>query len=623
MSPANAISGRATSLRLVPRPVLIRILIALLLFLPLLIAGHHGKEQAERQASLIEVSRVARDLQRELHKHESLPFDSTQTTSNPQFRTLLQTLRIRLDQFTSKYGQEEIVPAENSALRLGQATLASAERRYHDALQALTPLNETNLEQTLRAQFLNLRADAFYGAQQWAEASPIYLRLLESNPNSLRSQARLAHCAESLGDTTQALDHYSSLAGRYSSLGHELMLQGQYRAAIPNYHRVLAIHEHLSKKDDSPALADQFAGAHLQIGHAYLLQENATNALAHYQQAIEIQTRLLDQDRISERAAALVRSHAAAGHAFLSQGQPPPAAGHYQKALELCSEFSASPSETASLHGLLANALVAQGQMDSALEHYEKAIELLSPLAQSDAHAELFCALALAHNNRGAIRRTRVQLEPALADFEEAIALLSRARNDAPAASAPQVPSVSLDVALGHSGKSMEMLVRTRLADYNAPRFTAVALAMAFRNCGYAHITQGKPGAALSDFAQSVELQNVLVEEQGLKDLAVQFARSLSAYAFFLAACPEDSLRDGARAREYALKACQLTGYNSSLPLEALAAASAETSDYDAAVQWQQKAIDLAPANQRQELLSILELYKARKPYRVQVPAAG
>lgn len=78
----------------------------------------------------------------------------------------------------------------------------------------------------------------------------------------------------------------------------------------------------------------------------------------------------------------------------------------------------------------------------------------------------------------------------------------------------------------------------------------------------------------------------------------------------------ESAFRNGIIAVEYATRACQLTDWKSAACLDILAAAYAETGDFDTAVKWELKAIATAPEDERTELRVRLELYQAAKPYR-------
>ena len=88
--------------------------------------------------------------------------------------------------------------------------------------------------------------------------------------------------------------------------------------------------------------------------------------------------------------------------------------------------------------------------------------------------------------------------------------------------------------------------------------------------------------------------------------------------AWLLATCPEEKVRDGKRAIQMATKACELTGWKSGLELDALAAAYAETGQFDEAKRYEIKALD-TPSCQGpvgDGFRRRLELYKQKKPFR-------
>ena len=64
--------------------------------------------------------------------------------------------------------------------------------------------------------------------------------------------------------------------------------------------------------------------------------------------------------------------------------------------------------------------------------------------------------------------------------------------------------------------------------------------------------------------------------------------------------------------------ACELTGWKSPECLNALAAACAESGDYEAAVKWQSRAVELLPLDDKVRPLfrRRLFIYEAKHPYR-------
>jgi tetratricopeptide (TPR) repeat protein len=96
---------------------------------------------------------------------------------------------------------------------------------------------------------------------------------------------------------------------------------------------------------------------------------------------------------------------------------------------------------------------------------------------------------------------------------------------------------------------------------------------------------------------------------------------SASAYtgrAWVWAAAPDAKVRDGKRAIESATRACELTGWKDLDALGALAAAYAETGDFDSAVKYQEQGLGLLPKDDKDHPgdRARLTLFKEKKPYR-------
>ena len=93
--------------------------------------------------------------------------------------------------------------------------------------------------------------------------------------------------------------------------------------------------------------------------------------------------------------------------------------------------------------------------------------------------------------------------------------------------------------------------------------------------------------------------------------------RGYNARAWLQATCPDPKHRSGTSAVESALKACELSGWRAPESLDILAAAYAETGDFDAAVKWQSKAIELSYNEAKIKVYrERLTLYGEKKPYR-------
>ncbi|MCF7959844.1 MAG: tetratricopeptide repeat protein [Pirellula sp.] len=78
--------------------------------------------------------------------------------------------------------------------------------------------------------------------------------------------------------------------------------------------------------------------------------------------------------------------------------------------------------------------------------------------------------------------------------------------------------------------------------------------------------------------------------------------------------------RDGTIAVELATRVCELTGWGNPMYLDTLATAYAEIGDFDSAVKWQTKAIELLERpSDKSDYESRLKLYQEKKPLRYEL----
>lgn len=125
----------------------------------------------------------------------------------------------------------------------------------------------------------------------------------------------------------------------------------------------------------------------------------------------------------------------------------------------------------------------------------------------------------------------------------------------------------------------------------------------AYSNRGMANQLKGLYNAAVHDYAQALKF------EEGNLDAANNLA-------WILATCPISSLRDGELAVDLASRANEATSYSDSSRLDTLAAAYAEAGQFQVAIDYQLKALKLAPEAEQRQQKDRLSNYQQGKAYR-------
>jgi tetratricopeptide (TPR) repeat protein len=119
----------------------------------------------------------------------------------------------------------------------------------------------------------------------------------------------------------------------------------------------------------------------------------------------------------------------------------------------------------------------------------------------------------------------------------------------------------------------------------------------------YTYLKMNQPGPALNDM-------NLVLEQ------LPNFASGLNFVAWIMAISSEDDLRNGARAYEKALQACELTNWKKWQFIGTLAAAAAEKGDFGLAVEHQTHALRFVMTDQdRMNCEARLQLYHQGKAY--------
>jgi tetratricopeptide (TPR) repeat protein len=132
----------------------------------------------------------------------------------------------------------------------------------------------------------------------------------------------------------------------------------------------------------------------------------------------------------------------------------------------------------------------------------------------------------------------------------------------------------------------------------------------AFRLRGDIQLALGNHPQAVEDYKAAIE--NISKDDD-------DYSGVLNNLSWVLATSPDDSVRNGSKAVELALQACELTEYQEAHILSTLAAAYAETLQFDKAKEWSKKAVELGRQKdhaQLEQLEQELKSYEEGKPWR-------
>jgi len=198
---------------------------------------------------------------------------------------------------------------------------------------------------------------------------------------------------------------------------------------------------------------------------------------------------------------------------------------------------------------------------------------------------------ALAYFNRGLARYAKQAYDEAIADYDGAIRLDPK-------------------FALAYNNRGYVWHAKQdydkAIADYDGAIRLDPMYALAYNNRGNAWRAKQAYDKAIADYGEAIRLDP-------------KFALAYNGRAWLWATCPDEKYRDGKKAVESATRACELTDWKNTLLFDTLAAAYAEAGDFDAAVEWQEKALGLLTKGNeqyRKDFDARLTLYRAKKPYR-------
>jgi tetratricopeptide (TPR) repeat protein len=307
--------------------------------------------------------------------------------------------------------------------------------------------------------------------------------------------------------------------------------------------------------------------------------------------------------KINPKNADLLRTR---GQMLLEEGKVKEALADFENAVKL------DPKDAES-HQFLGTVQAALGKSDEALKSLSKAIELAP-------------SLPFAYLQRGRLYLRLGKGQEALNDLNKVLALVR------PTAELLLMRAAAYQT-LGNEEKALkdvEAALKLKPDDantllqvgtfYYSAKKTAKAIevfttviakspknASAYAGRADAYLQAGEHAKATADYAESLkhEADNTHV---------------LNNLSWVLSTSPDDKVRDGRRAIELAKKACELTEYKEAYILSTLAAGYAETGDFEMAIKWSKKAVELGEGSIKDNLKKELESYLAKKPWREKSP---
>jgi tetratricopeptide (TPR) repeat protein/membrane protease YdiL (CAAX protease family) len=274
-----------------------------------------------------------------------------------------------------------------------------------------------------------------------------------------------------------------------------------------------------------------------------------------------------------------IRLNPILGFAYFERGKARARTGEYELALLDCNQAIGLNPREAEAHEWSGYVLSRKGDWDGAIREFGQAIQL-NP------------ANAFAHRSRAHAYWSKGDLEHALADYSAAIPLdpssiaARRNRGD-----------------LFAQGGDLD----GALADYDAALGLDPNDVEALRRRSYIHLTRRDYRKAVADSTTALQR-------------APNDVRCLVYRAWVRATCPEEEHRDGKQAVADARRACELTAWKDADCLHALAAAHAESGQFEEAANNEQKAIDLTAEAQREDYRTYLRWYQDGRPYRDEPP---
>ena len=231
---------------------------------------------------------------------------------------------------------------------------------------------------------------------------------------------------------------------------------------------------------------------------------------------------------------------------------------------------------------------------------------------------------AITYTNRGNVWSDKKDYDKAIADYGQAIRL-------------------DPNYALAYNGLGSAWFDKKdydkAIADFNQAIRLNPDSTMAYSNRGNAWSNKKNDDNAVSDYSEAIRLdpndadaynnrgfswKRKMEYEKAIADynhairLNPNHAHAAGNLGWLMATCPDARFRNGKKAIALAATACELTGWSNAAGVDTLAAAYAEAGDFDTAIKYENKALDLnlTDAEFVKGAKERLTLYEDHKPYR-------
>lgn len=220
----------------------------------------------------------------------------------------------------------------------------------------------------------------------------------------------------------------------------------------------------------------------------------------------------------------------------------------------------------------------ARGEHDRAVHDLTEAIRL-TPAGPATAYL---------YNNRGIARLAAKDHDGAVKDFDEAIRL------------SPAGATAYHNRGYAWAAKKD---YEKAIKDYSEAIRLDPNYATAFQNRATAYRRVGEAAKAVQDYEAAIRLEP-------------RSAVRVNDLAWLMATAADEKFRDGKRAVELAVKACEMSGWKEAGHIDTLAAAYAEAGDFAQAVRYQKQALEDRRLAASPDVRERLRLYEQKKPYR-------